>query len=122
MQHASHSHELWLRLALLRPDNISCIPQVLTYYRRRDGQITNGRSTMEKAWRGIIEKHRQLHPEVVGAIERQSRSNLCRYLAATAYENKEYIWSGSGRYMRVSKVRRISSFGPTAAIWWQVHC
>ena len=41
---------------------------------------------MEQCWRQLIEKHRQLNPEIVNAIEPQSRSNLCRYLAAIAYE------------------------------------
>ncbi|MFC1680653.1 glycosyltransferase family 2 protein [Pseudomonadota bacterium] len=87
---AGYDQELWLRLALHRSDNIAPVPQVLNYYRRRTGQITKSWSVMEDAWRVIIEKHRQLHPQVVNSIEMQSRSNLCRYLAAIAYENKNY--------------------------------
>jgi glycosyltransferase involved in cell wall biosynthesis len=87
---AGYDHELWLRLALLRPDNMICIPEVLTFYRRRRGQITRDWHVMEKAWQDIIEKHRLLHPEVVNAVEGQGRCNLYRYLAAIAYENKNY--------------------------------
>jgi len=34
----------------------------------------------------LIEKHRQLNPEIVNALEPKSQSNLYRYLAAIAYE------------------------------------
>ena len=83
---ASYDHELWLRVALLRPDNMACILRVLTYYRRRRGQITADPAVMEQGWRQLIEKHRQLNPEIVNRLEPRSRSNLCRYLAAIAYE------------------------------------
>lgn len=83
---ASYDYDLWLRLALLRPNNIACIPEVLTYYRRRSGQITADPSIMEDSWKQLIEKHRQLNPETVNALEPRSRSNLYRYLAAIAYE------------------------------------
>jgi len=83
---ASYDHELWLRVALLRPDNMACIPETLTYYRRRSGQITADPYVMEQGWRQLIDKHRQLNPEIVNALEPKSRSNLCRYLAAIAYE------------------------------------
>lgn len=86
---ASYDHELWLRLALLRPDNIICIPKLLTYYRRRSGQITANPLVMKKGWQQLMDKHRQINPEIVNDLEPKSRSNVCRYLAAIAYENGE---------------------------------
>jgi len=84
---ASYDHELWLRLALLSPDNIICIPELLTNYRRRSGQITTDPRVMEKGWQQLMDKHRQLNSEIVNELEPKSRSNVCRYLAAIAYEN-----------------------------------
>jgi len=87
---AVYDQELWLRLALLRRDNIACIPEVLTLYRRRVGQITADASVMERGWRQMMNKHRQLQPDIVAEVESHSRSNLCRYLAAIAYESGHY--------------------------------
>ena len=84
---AVYDQELWLRLALLRRDNIACIPEVLTLYRRLVGQITADASVMERGWRQMMNKHRQLQPDIVAEVEPHSRSNLCRYLAAIAYES-----------------------------------
>ena len=83
-------HDLWLRMALERPNNIYCIPQVLTFYRMREGQITKDWRRMEQAWGVLIEKMRRLAPAEVGAVEMKARSNLYRYLAYIAYENDQY--------------------------------
>lgn len=87
---AGYDQELWLRLALQRPRNIAPIQRVLNYYRRHGEQITKDWTVMEKAWQGIINKHHKIHPEIVNAVKKKSRSNLCRYLAAIAYENRDY--------------------------------
>lgn len=86
---ASYDYDLWLRVALLRPRNVRSIPEILTYYRRRQGQITANPATMEQGWRQLMTKHRELNPEIVRAIEPRSRCNLNRYLAAIAYENED---------------------------------
>ncbi len=36
-----------------------------------------------------MEKHRLIHPDIVNALESKSGCNLCRYLAAIAYERGE---------------------------------
>jgi len=88
-------HDLWLRVALVRPNNVYCIPKFLTSYRMREGQITKDWRRMEQSWGAMIEKMRRLVPAEVGAVEMKARSNLYRYLAYIAYENNQYTESAS---------------------------
>ncbi len=88
-------HDLWLRVALARPGNIHCIPQVLTFYRMRNGQITKDWQRMEKSWYILIEKMRRLAPSDVSAVEMLARSSLYRYLGYIAYESGQYAESAS---------------------------
>jgi hypothetical protein len=88
-------HDLWLRVALSRPGNVYCIPQVLTFYRMRKGQITKDWPRMEQSWRMLMTKMRGLAPVEVRAVEVLARSNLYRYLAYIAYENEQYSEAAS---------------------------
>jgi len=87
---ACHDYDLWLRIALLRPSNVHCIPEILTFYRRRSGQITKDWRLMEAMSSLLAEKFRRLRPEDVESTERPRRSNLGRYLAAIAFDNADY--------------------------------
>jgi hypothetical protein len=87
---ACYDHDLWLRIALQRPANVHCIPEILTFYRRRSGQITKDWRLMEAMSSLLAEKFRGLRPEDVASGECARRSNLGRYLAAIAFDNADY--------------------------------
>lgn len=82
--------DVWLRLALRRADCVYCIPEVLTCYRRRQGQITQNWRLMSDNWMKVLDKYRQQDPARVAPLEARARCNLYRYLAAGAYEGGEF--------------------------------
>jgi len=53
-----YDFDVWLRIALLRPANVFCIPAVLTYYRRREGQITKNWKLMGAALKRVLRRPR----------------------------------------------------------------
>jgi hypothetical protein len=87
---AGHDHELWLRLALVREGNVFCIPEVLTSYRRREGQMSRDWRMMERASHRLAEKFRPMRPVETARAEKPRLGNLYRYLAMVAYENREH--------------------------------
>jgi glycosyltransferase involved in cell wall biosynthesis len=91
--------DLWLRIALLRPNNIHCIPEVLTQYRRRPRQLSSDWRRMRAGWDEVMAKTRIAAPELVGATERQREVNNYRYFAYIAYEGRQFR-EGLGLLMR----------------------
>jgi glycosyltransferase involved in cell wall biosynthesis len=87
---AAADYDLWLRMALLRPNNIFGIPQILTFYRRRPGQVSSDWRLMERAWCEVFEKMRRLAPQHASSVEAKARGSAYRALSATAYENGQY--------------------------------
>lgn len=105
--------DLWLRIAQERTDNIRCLPEILTFYRRRRGQITKDWPLMHDCWQRVFEKHLLMNPGRVGPLAAVARSNLYRYLAAVSYETSAFVTGLRllGRSLRASprhflKVRR----------------
>jgi glycosyltransferase involved in cell wall biosynthesis len=92
--------DLCLRVALLRPGNVHAIPEELTLYRRRSGQMSRDREGMRLEWSGLLGKFRRLAPEETAAVVRQASSNMTRYFAYLAYENDQFreagrlLWEG----------------------------
>jgi glycosyltransferase involved in cell wall biosynthesis len=84
--------DVWLRLALPRPGSVHCLPRVLTYYRRRRGQLTKDWRLMELGWRRLLRKMRSLAPSDTEPVRRLASSNMYRYLAYIAYENGSLLW------------------------------
>lgn len=82
--------DVWLRLALRREECVYCIPEVLTCYRRRQGQITQNWRLMAENWLKVLDKYRREYPERVIPLEARARCNLYRFLAAAAYEGGEF--------------------------------
>jgi glycosyltransferase involved in cell wall biosynthesis len=82
-------YELWLRIALIRPGNVACIPEVLTSYRRHAGQVSGDWKRMQSAWESLILRMRELAPEVTARAEPAARANWYRYLSFIAYERGE---------------------------------
>lgn len=83
---ACYDLDLWLRIARLRPGNIRAIPEVLIYYRRRPGQLTGERELLERNWRRLLEKMREIEPATVARLEGRASSNMYRFIAYSCYE------------------------------------
>lgn len=83
--------DLYLRVALLRPGNICAIPEELTLYRRRRGQLSRNGAAMELEWERMIKKFERLAPEMSARVEHRARSNMNRYFAYLAYESRNAL-------------------------------
>lgn len=81
--------DVWLRVARLRPDNVAAIPEVLTYYRRRQGQLSGDWRRMEAAYLRLLERLRRLAPIEVQREENRSRAGQYRYCARLARDAGE---------------------------------
>ncbi len=82
--------EFFLRAALLRPNNICAIPEVLTLYRRHDRQRTRDWRRMLQGWNQVLASVRQRAPEATVQVERLASSNMLRYYASLAYEGGQF--------------------------------
>ena len=82
-------YDYWLRVALLRPENLYGSPRVTALYRRRPDQLTGDWARQLEVWQKIIGKMRALRPELLSEVETLAAAGLHRALAATAYENGE---------------------------------
>ncbi len=80
---------MWLRVARLRPGNVYCIPEPLTLYRRRPGQLTSDRALFRAGWLRVLEKMRRLAPEEVRRVEARASSHITHCFAVLAYEEGE---------------------------------
>lgn len=81
--------DVWMRVASLRPGNVMAIPEVLTFYRRRQGQISSDWRLMEAAYLQVLERLRRVAPLVVQREENRSRAGRYRYYARLAREAGE---------------------------------
>ena len=84
---ASSDCDMWLRIAKLRTDNFVCLPEPLTYYRRRHSQTTGDWARMQKSIAVVEAKARLVDPETVSKVVHLARCNKNRYLAFIAYED-----------------------------------
>jgi glycosyltransferase involved in cell wall biosynthesis len=82
--------DLYIRVSLLRRGNIYCIPEVLTEYRLRQGQITKDWRRMAFNWELVIEKARCKCPQTVCNVEDEARARFLRFLAHLAYEAGDF--------------------------------
>jgi len=78
--------DLLLRLAALRPGNVALVPEILTSYRMRSGQITKDWTRMRSNLEVVIRKAAQRAPEQVAAVQREAFARWTRYHAYVAYE------------------------------------
>ena len=83
---AAQDWDLWLRMAMRRPGNVWCVPEVLTSYRRRQGQITRDWRLMYDCLTKVYQRHRGQGRAKQASLEREARCNLFRYLAVLNYE------------------------------------
>ena len=86
---ACTDHDMWLRIARLRPANAWCIPQPLTCYRRRSGQITKSWRLAQTETAKVMQKLRTLEPGISPSVWRRAEvANDIGY-AFMAYEGGE---------------------------------
>ncbi|MBM3745384.1 MAG: glycosyltransferase family 2 protein [Acidobacteria bacterium] len=85
--------DAFLRVALLRPNNVCAIEETLTLYRRHPRQMSRDWRAMRTDWERMLEKLRALAPDEVAAVEGLAAANTHRYLAFLAYENREFLES-----------------------------
>ncbi len=81
--------DVWMRMASLRPWNVVAIPEVLTFYRRRKGQISGDWRRMEAGYLQLLERLRRVAPLDVRREENRSRAGRYRYYARLARESGE---------------------------------
>jgi glycosyltransferase involved in cell wall biosynthesis len=81
--------DVWLRVASLRPGNLVAIPEVLTFYRRREGQISGKWRRMEASYLQVLERLRRVAPLEVEREENRNRAGRYRYYARLAREAGE---------------------------------
>lgn len=82
--------DLFLRVALLRPNNTHAIEEELTLYRRHPLQMSRDWGGMQRDWERLLEKFRGLAPQQTTAVERNASSNMYRYFTYLAYESREF--------------------------------
>jgi glycosyltransferase involved in cell wall biosynthesis len=87
---AAYDYDLWLRIAVLREGNIHCIPEPLSCYRRRCGQLTKDWRLMERSGLYLADKFRMLRPAEMRRADPRRLLNLYRCLAMIAYEGGAY--------------------------------
>lgn len=82
--------DAWLRMSLIRSGNLVAIPEFLTFYRRRPGQLTADVPMMESSFNRLIEKMRAIAPEHAARAEKRARSNMQRFFAYGRYQGDDY--------------------------------
>ena len=86
---SSVDYDCWLRIALLRPNNVLCLARPLTYYRRRKGQITSDWRRMRASQTMMFDRYEQFAPQHLW-VRTRAESDRCRYYAFLAYEEGAY--------------------------------
>ena len=87
---AGPDHDLWLRIALLRPRNACGLPDTLALYRVRPGQLSSSLARKRRGWEQTLGKMKQLAPAQVAPVERRAQANFERVVSAIAYERGEW--------------------------------
>jgi CTP:molybdopterin cytidylyltransferase MocA len=82
--------EFFLRAALLRPNNICALPEVLTLYRRHIAQRTADWRRMMQGWEQVRASMQSRAPQQTAGVERVATSNMYRYCASLAYESGQF--------------------------------
>ena len=106
---AGYDLDAWLRIALLRPGNLWAIPEFLTFYRRRSGQMTGNVVLMDRSFDLLLEKAKRLAPAAASRVEHKARSNMMRFCAYGCYQGGDYgraatwlarsLWRSPARFL-----------------------
>jgi glycosyltransferase involved in cell wall biosynthesis len=76
--------DLWMRLALVREGNLHCVPEALSAYRRRRGQITGDWRRMERGWLMMMDKLRTMAPARLSRVYGPAGCHWYRFLSHLA--------------------------------------
>ena len=90
---ASEDVDMWLRIALLRRNNIYCIAEPLAFYRRRPGQCSGDWRRMRAGWQQLAEKMERLAPQEYELMQATANCRNNLYCAFLAYEQGQYVHS-----------------------------
>lgn len=85
----SEDIECWLRLLLLTAYRMEGIPEALTYYRLNAGGLSAQLHRQFASWEMMLEKIRQLAPDVVAQWGGPARAYQLRYLSRQAIRLKD---------------------------------
>jgi glycosyltransferase involved in cell wall biosynthesis len=114
---AGPDHDLWLRIALLRPRNVCCLPDTVALYRIRPGQVSSSLALKRRGWEQTLDKMRRLAPAQVAPVERRAQANFERVVSAMAYERGE--WREARRLFWRGLRWAPSWFLHDRRTWWQ---
>jgi glycosyltransferase involved in cell wall biosynthesis len=87
---AGEDHDQWIRVALLRANNIHCIPEILACYRTRAGQMTRDWRTMQNGGTMVLDKAAGFAPAAVRSVRREAEAHMNRYLGLIAFETGDH--------------------------------
>ncbi len=87
---AYYDLDAWLRMAARGDGKLWAIPEYLTSYRRRAGQITSDVPALVEDFGRLLRKIRGLSPRAVAEVEKRARSNMRRFFAYGWYQAGEY--------------------------------
>jgi glycosyltransferase involved in cell wall biosynthesis len=98
--------DLWLRIVLLREHNIAFLPEVLTAYRRRAGQISGKWRRMERGRAMMLRRLEAVAPGRVGNVKAKANVHFDRYLAYLAHDQGETLlaWRHMARSLKSDPV------------------
>jgi glycosyltransferase involved in cell wall biosynthesis len=82
--------DLFVRLTERRPRSVAVIPEVLSDYRRRGGQITGDWRRMRENWTRVLAKLEAGGLRLSGAQRRRMRARLHLYWATLAYQGGDH--------------------------------
>jgi glycosyltransferase involved in cell wall biosynthesis len=114
---AATDFDMWLRIALLRADNVWCVPEALTKYRRRMGQATKDWRAAHLHTNEVVLKMRRAAQAIPGGVWRRAEATNFRSFAFMAYESGE---CGSAAGLLVRAVARAPWFLMTDARVWSL--
>jgi glycosyltransferase involved in cell wall biosynthesis len=115
-------HDMWLRIAMLRPDNIWSVGDILTLYRRHPAQLTKDWRIVEQSWSRMIDGIRRTAAQELRTVEPEARSRMYHYFANLAHEDEEFseglrlLWLGLQSSPWTSLVRVRSWFLAAACV------
>jgi glycosyltransferase involved in cell wall biosynthesis len=81
--------DLCWRVAALRPGNCYAVPQYLTRYRRHTGQMSRDWREVRREWEDLLRQVPHYPPRPLSGILPVADSNMRRYFAALACEQRD---------------------------------
>ena len=114
-----------VRVAAARPGNLGLVPEVLSDYRRRDGQITQDWRRMERNWTRVHDKLAARGAALDRRAYGRARARACLWWATLAYEAGDHAaarrliaetWRRDPRFALRDRHAVIRTLAATAAL------